>query len=74
MNSLDPVRGVKGKPVDPLPAQPIAMMFAAKHAGFRYTHTPGTLDSQIGIREIVDRFNVAETRSTFQCKGEANGV
>ena len=37
MRSMDRVRGViEGKPVDHLPAQPIVMMFAAKHAGYRY--------------------------------------
>jgi MtaA/CmuA family methyltransferase len=37
MRSIDRVRGViEGKPVDHLPAQPMAMMLAAKHAGFRY--------------------------------------
>ena len=37
MRSIDRVRGVlEGKPVDHLPAQPIVMMFAAKHAGYRY--------------------------------------
>ncbi len=37
MRSIDRVRGViEGKPVDHLPAQPMLMMFAAKHAGFRY--------------------------------------
>ena len=37
MRSIDRIRGViEGKPVDRLPAQPMAMMFAAKHAGFRF--------------------------------------
>jgi MtaA/CmuA family methyltransferase len=37
MRSIDRVRGViAGKPVDRLPAQPMAMMFAAQHAGVRY--------------------------------------
>ena len=37
VHSIDRVRGViAGKPVDHLPAQPMVMMFAAKHAGFRY--------------------------------------
>jgi MtaA/CmuA family methyltransferase len=37
MRSIDRVRDViAGKPVDRLPVQPMAMMFAAKYAGFRY--------------------------------------
>jgi len=37
MRSIDRVRGViEGKPVAHLPVQPMVMMFAAKHAGFRY--------------------------------------
>jgi MtaA/CmuA family methyltransferase len=37
MRSIDRVRGViAGKPVDRLPAQPMAMMFAAQYAGVRY--------------------------------------
>ena len=37
MRSIDRVRNlIAGKPVDHLPAQPMAMMFAAKHAGYRY--------------------------------------
>jgi MtaA/CmuA family methyltransferase len=37
MRSIDRVRGtIEGKPVDRLPAQPMAMMFAAKYAGVRY--------------------------------------
>ena len=37
MNSLDRVRRVvAGEPVDHLPAQPLVMMFAARHAGIRY--------------------------------------
>jgi MtaA/CmuA family methyltransferase len=37
MRSIDRIRSViEGKPVDRLPAQPMAMMFAAKYAGFRY--------------------------------------
>lgn len=37
MESLERVRRVvRGEPVDHLPAQPVLMMFAAKHAGVRY--------------------------------------
>ena len=37
MRSLERVRNtIAGKPVDHLPAQPVIMMFAAKHAGFPY--------------------------------------
>jgi len=37
MQSLERIRGViAGKPVDHLPAQPVIMMFAAKHAGMKY--------------------------------------
>ncbi len=37
MNSLERVRNViAGKPVDHLPAQPMLMMFAAKHAGIEF--------------------------------------
>jgi MtaA/CmuA family methyltransferase len=37
MRSLDRVRGIiAGNPVDHLPAQPMVMMFAAKHAGIPY--------------------------------------
>jgi len=37
MNSLERVRRVvRGEPVDHLPAQPVLMMFAARHAGMRY--------------------------------------
>ena len=37
MRPLDRVRGViAGRPVDHLPAQPMVMMFAARHAGIPY--------------------------------------
>jgi MtaA/CmuA family methyltransferase len=37
MNSLERVRNtITGKPVDHLPAQPMIMMFASKHAGWPY--------------------------------------
>jgi MtaA/CmuA family methyltransferase len=37
MNVIDRVKGViQGTPVDHLPAQPILMMFAARHAGIRF--------------------------------------
>lgn len=37
MTSMERIRAaIEGKPVDRLPAQPMLMMFAAKHAGIRY--------------------------------------